>query len=155
MYLSITTTIDIGKTSLQKNARLSCPLSEPPITGITNLSQYLQFRMYKIHRPERPHSIHFCVQQIFFRITFKHSIRRGRDSSVGIGTRYRLNCPEIESRLEARFSVSVQTGPGGGPSQPPIQREPGLSWGVKRTGSGVDHLPTPPSSADVEGRVEL
>jgi hypothetical protein len=36
----------------------------------------------------------------------------GRDSSVGIATRYRLDDPGIESRWEARFSAPVQTGPG-------------------------------------------
>jgi hypothetical protein len=42
-----------------------------------------------------------------------------RDSSVGIATRYGLDGPGIESRLVARFSAHVQTGPG--PSQPPVQ----------------------------------
>ena len=36
----------------------------------------------------------------------------GRDSSVGIGTRYGLDGPGIESRWGARFSASVQAGPG-------------------------------------------
>ena len=36
----------------------------------------------------------------------------GRDSSVGIATRYRLDGPGIESRWEARFSAPVQTVPG-------------------------------------------
>ena len=44
----------------------------------------------------------------------------GRDSSVGIATRYRLDGPGIESRWEARFSKPVQ---------PPEQRVPGLSRG--------------------------
>ena len=37
---------------------------------------------------------------------------RGRDSSVGIATRYGLDGPGIESRWGARFSAPVQTGPG-------------------------------------------
>ena len=36
----------------------------------------------------------------------------GRDSSVGIATRYGLDGRGIESRWGARFSASVQTGPG-------------------------------------------
>jgi len=36
----------------------------------------------------------------------------GRDSSVGIGTRYGLDGPGIESRWSARFSAPVQIGPG-------------------------------------------
>ena len=40
----------------------------------------------------------------------------GRDSVVGIATRYELDGPGIESRWGARFSVSVQTGPGAHPA---------------------------------------
>ena len=39
----------------------------------------------------------------------------GRDSSVGIATRYALDDPGIESRCTARFSAPVQTGPGAYP----------------------------------------
>ena len=35
----------------------------------------------------------------------------GRDSSVGIATRYGLDGPGIESRWEVRFSAYAQTGP--------------------------------------------
>jgi hypothetical protein len=35
----------------------------------------------------------------------------GRDSPVGIATRYRLDGPLMESRRGARFSSPVQTGP--------------------------------------------
>jgi hypothetical protein len=72
-----------------------------------------------------------------------------RDSSVGIATRYGLDGPGIESRWGARFSAPVQSGPG----VHPISCTMGLSWRVKRPGRGVDH--PPPSSAEVEGRVEL
>ena len=40
----------------------------------------------------------------------------GRDSSVGIATRYGLVGPGIESRWGARFSAPVQTGPGNHPA---------------------------------------
>lgn len=36
----------------------------------------------------------------------------GRDSSVGIETRYGLDGPRIEYRSGARFTVPFQTGPG-------------------------------------------
>jgi hypothetical protein len=35
----------------------------------------------------------------------------GRDSSLGIATRYGLDGPGIESRRGAKFSAPVQTGP--------------------------------------------
>jgi hypothetical protein len=40
----------------------------------------------------------------------------GRDSSVGIATRYGLDGPGIESRWGARFFAPVQTGPGAHPA---------------------------------------
>jgi hypothetical protein len=40
----------------------------------------------------------------------------GRDSSVGIATRYGLDGPGIESRWGSRFSAPVQTGPGAHPA---------------------------------------
>ena len=54
----------------------------------------------------------------------------GRDSSVGIATRYGLDSLGIKSQWGARFSAPVQTGPGAG-SFP----------GVKRPGRGADHAP--------------
>ena len=41
-----------------------------------------------------------------------NGITEGRDSSVGIATRYGMDGPGIESRWGARFSAPVQTGPG-------------------------------------------
>jgi hypothetical protein len=66
-------------------------------------------------------------------------IRVGRDSSVGIATRYGLEGPGIECRLGARFSPPVQTGPG---SQSASFTMGTASFpGVKRPGRGVDHPP--------------
>jgi len=59
----------------------------------------------------------------------------GRDSSVGIETRYELDGPRIEYRSGARFTVTVQTGPG----VHPTACTGSLSRGVKRPGRGVDH----------------
>jgi hypothetical protein len=75
----------------------------------------------------------------------------GRDSSVGLATRYRLDGPGIESRWGARFSSPVQTGPGTHPVSYTIGT--GSFPVVKRPGHGVDH--PPPSSAEVKDRVEL
>ena len=63
----------------------------------------------------------------------------GRDSSVSIATRYRLDGPGIESRWGARFSATAHTGPGPDPAFYTMG-----TWsfqGVKRPGRGVDHPP--------------
>ena len=73
----------------------------------------------------------------------------GRDSSVGIATRYGLDGPEIESRWRSRFSAPVQTGPGTHPSS--CTMGTGSFPGVKRPVCGVDHPPL--SSAEVKERV--
>jgi hypothetical protein len=51
----------------------------------------------------------------------------GRDSSVGIATRYGLDGPGIESRWGRGFSHT--SSPALGPTQPPIPWVPGLSRG--------------------------
>jgi hypothetical protein len=75
----------------------------------------------------------------------------GRDSVIGIATRYRLDGPGIESRWRARFSAPVQTGPVAHPAS--YTMGTGSFSGVKRPGTGVDR--PPPSSAEVKERVEL
>ena len=47
----------------------------------------------------------------------------GRDSSVGIATRYGLDGPGIESRWGRDFQHPSRPAPG--PTQPPVQRVPG------------------------------
>jgi hypothetical protein len=63
----------------------------------------------------------------------------GRDSAVGIATRYGLDGPGIESRWGRDFPHLFR--PALRPTQLPIQWVPGLSPGVKRLGRGVDHPP--------------
>ena len=75
----------------------------------------------------------------------------GRDSSFGIATQYGLEGPRIESQCAARFPAPVQTGPGAHPASYTMGT---VSFpGVKQPGRGVDH--PHPSSAEVEGRVDL
>jgi hypothetical protein len=83
--------------------------------------------------------------------TLRHFKSKGRDSSVGIATRYGLDGPGMESRWEARFSAPVQTGPGAHPAS--YTMGTGSFPGVKRPGRGVDY--PPPSRAEVKERVEL
>ena len=63
----------------------------------------------------------------------------GRDSSVGIATRYGLDGSGIESRWEARFFAPVLTGPGAHPAS--YTMATGSFPGVKRPGRGVFHPP--------------
>ena len=52
---------------------------------------------------------------------------RGWNSSVHIATRYRLGSPRIESPQGRNFPHPSRTALG--PTQPPIEWVPGLSWG--------------------------
>jgi hypothetical protein len=61
----------------------------------------------------------------------------GRDSSVGIATRYGLDGPGIESRRGRNFPHPTR--PSLGHTQPPIHCETGSFQGVKLSGSGVDY----------------
>jgi hypothetical protein len=75
----------------------------------------------------------------------------GRDSSVGIATRYGLDGPGIESLWGAIFSAPVQTDSEAHPTS--YTMGTGSFLGLKRHGSGVGH--PPPSSAEVTERIEL
>jgi len=61
----------------------------------------------------------------------------GRDSSVGIATRYGLDGPGIESRWLATFSAPVQTGPGTNPDS--YTMGTGSFPGVKQPERGVNY----------------
>ena len=75
----------------------------------------------------------------------------GRDTNVGIATRYGLAVPGIESQWGTRLSAPVQTGPG---AHSACYTMGTVSFPeVKRPGRGID-LP-PPSSAEVKERGEL
>jgi len=78
-------------------------------------------------------------------------VSAGRDSSVGIATRYGLDGPGIESRWEATFSAPVQTGPGTHPASYTMGTRSFL--GCKA--AGASRWPPIPSIAEVKERVEL
>ena len=64
---------------------------------------------------------------------------RGRDSSVGIASRYELDGPGIESRCGATFSAPVQTGRGAYPAS--CTMGTGSFSRVNRPGRGADYPP--------------
>ena len=74
----------------------------------------------------------------------------GRDSSVGIATRFGLDGLGVEFRWGARFSAPVQTGARARPA--PNKRGTGSLPKLKRSGRGVDYPLS--SSAEVKERVE-
>ena len=57
---------------------------------------------------DNPIAVNKCI--ISYSIEF-HTVRKGRDSTVDIATRYGLEDSEIESRWGAKFSAPIQTGP--------------------------------------------
>jgi len=75
----------------------------------------------------------------------------GRDSSVGMTTRYGLDGPDIKSRWGEKYSTPVQTGSGA--HLAPCTRAIVSFQRKKRPNRGVDH--PPPSSPEFKERVEL
>jgi hypothetical protein len=94
-----------------------------------------------------PHTFFYIV----FHTLCHWSTSTGRNSSVGIASRYGLEGPGIDSRWEARFSAHVQTGCG--PLSLLYNGHQVSFPGVKWSGRGVDQ--PPPASAEVKEIVEL
>ena len=92
--------------------------------------------------PSSGNIVHVTSSQVSSSVPFKNLYSYwiwivGRFISAGIATRYRMDCPGIESHLWARFSASVQTDPGALLATCTIRTASLLE--VKRLGSGVDH----------------
>jgi len=75
----------------------------------------------------------------------------GRDSVVGIATRYGLDGPGIEARWGAKYSAPSQTGPGAYPASYTVGT---LLFPGGKSAGAWRWTPTP-SSAEVKERVEL
>ena len=120
---------------------------------LNNALRVISFSLCPYSRlfPPNPHHLSFPLALRSTLIWDFTQRGRGRDSSVGIATRYGLDGPRIESRWGARFFAPVQAGPGAHPAS--YTMGTGSFPGVKRPGRGVDHSPS--SCAEVEGRVEL
>jgi hypothetical protein len=79
------------------------------------------------------------------------NLSRSRDSTVGIATGYELDNRGVgvQDLVGSRTFSSPVSRPHLGPTQPPIQWEPGvLSLGIKQPGSEADR--SHPSSAEVK-----
>ena len=87
----------------------------------------------------------------FYYLHIRPDLEMGRDSSVSIATRYRLDDPGIESRWGPRFSAHVQNGPGAHPASYTMGTR--SLPGVKRPGRGADQ--PPPSKCQGHERVGL
>ena len=74
-----------------------------------------------------PVNSHYSITPYKSITTNSHYIKFCRDSSVGITTRYGPGRPGIECQW-TRVSPHLST-PAQGPTQPPIQWVPSLSWG--------------------------
>jgi hypothetical protein len=94
----------------------------------------------------------WCQYLCAFQFTASFKIV-GRDSAVGIATRYGLDGSGIESRWGVRFSAPLQSGPAAHPASHTMGTGsyPGSKAAAARR--GVDH-PTS-SSAETKKRVEL
>ena len=77
-------------------------------------------------------------------------ITYGPGNSVCIINDYKLDGPGSNPGGDEIFHPSRLAL---GPTQPPVQRVPGLSWGKRQPGRGGN--PPPPSSTEVLERVEL
>ena len=101
------------------------------VTALSNQKQLISTQLLKRVSKRKMFKIQNEVYSIVF-ILYQFS-SEGRDSSVGIATRYELDGPWIESRWERDFQHPSR--PALGPTQPPVQGVPGLPRG--KSGRGL------------------
>ena len=112
-------------------------VNSPPFTERENALQCTP----KLASGLQPESIppHYLILRTIARRSYNLPTARdigGRDSSVGIATRYGLDGTGIESRWGVRISASVQTGPGA--NTPYYTMGTASFLGVEGPGRGVD-----------------
>ena len=114
----------------------------PPISGLKNFLNFVSRHQYTLTK-------YAVARPRILKSTYLFS---GPGSVVGIATSYGLDGPKIESPWGRDFPHLSR--PALGPTQPPVQWVPGLSWGGKEW-PGRDTDPPPLSSAVGHERVEL
>ena len=133
--------LPLGKTRYQLYRRLGGPQSRSG--RVENLV------LTGIRSPDRPARIQSLYRLSYtgplknldiFKLNVRLTRKKGRDSSVGIGTGYGLDGPEIEYRWGRYFPHLSRAALG--LAQPPVQWVPSLSRGVK-SGRSVTLTPHP------------
>ena len=144
---------------MTKHPKLIYKCSAGPFFLTLQVAEVIPF--LPIYHFTLPHNVsvkleHYIIPQQIIGILYHYilnriSYSRGRDSSVGIASRYGLDGPGIESRWGAILSSAVQTDPRAHPTSYTTVTESFAR--LKRPGRDADHPPA--SSAEVEVRIEL
>jgi hypothetical protein len=116
---------------------------------VAKYAVWLLLRRHTKETEEFSSSLKQDIENLYYFVLY--TVCMGRDSSVGIATRYELDGPGDRNPVAAIFSAPVQNGPGAQSASWTMGT--GSFPRVKRPGRGVDH--PPPSGAEVKERVQL
>ena len=97
-----------------------------PIPSTAEVKERKKLHLYSPSGPSKT-VLSWNLPSNIFHIYNAQNREQGRDSAVGIVTRYGLNCPGIESQWGRDFPHP--SWPAGGPTQPLVKWVQGLSWG--------------------------